>query len=55
MIAAVESDSPPLRLILSDGAMMFWGMKRDAVDRDVEAWRELSAATAFPETVGERQ
>jgi NAD(P)-dependent dehydrogenase (short-subunit alcohol dehydrogenase family) len=52
MITAVESDSPPLRLILSNGAMMFWGMKRDAVDRDVEAWRELSAATAFAEAAG---
>lgn len=49
MIAAVESDDPPLRLMLGADALAGWEAKRAAVDADVAAWRDVGEATAFPD------
>jgi len=49
MIGAVESDDPPLRLMLGVDAIRGWEAKRAAVDADVEAWRAVGTATAYPD------
>lgn len=48
MIAVVESDSPPLRLLLGEDALQGWQVKRDSVQRDVDAWRQISLSTVYP-------
>ncbi len=47
MIAAVESDDPPLRLLLGSDAIGLWEKKRNAVDADLAGWRATGEATAF--------
>jgi NAD(P)-dependent dehydrogenase (short-subunit alcohol dehydrogenase family) len=47
MIAAADSASPPLRLLLGQDAIGLWTTKRDAVEADLAAWREVGEATAF--------
>jgi NAD(P)-dependent dehydrogenase (short-subunit alcohol dehydrogenase family) len=49
MIAVVESGNPPLRLMLGADALAGWEGKRAAVDADVEAWRAVGSATAYPD------
>ncbi|MCW4461257.1 oxidoreductase [Sphingomonas sp. BT-65] len=49
MIAVVESDDPPLRLMLGADALAGWEAKRAVVDTDVAAWRAVGEATAFPD------
>jgi NAD(P)-dependent dehydrogenase (short-subunit alcohol dehydrogenase family) len=47
MIAVVESDRPPLRLLLGADAIDLWEKKRDDVNSDLAAWRSAGEATAF--------
>jgi NAD(P)-dependent dehydrogenase (short-subunit alcohol dehydrogenase family) len=47
MIQAVESDSPPLRLMLGADAFGLWEKKRDAMEGEFAQWREVGEATAF--------
>jgi NAD(P)-dependent dehydrogenase (short-subunit alcohol dehydrogenase family) len=47
MIAAVESDDPPLRLMLGADAYGLWEKKRAALDAEFEKWRSVGVATAF--------
>lgn len=47
MIAAVDSDDPPLRLLLGADAIGLWRRKRDAVDSDLDKWRATGEDTAF--------
>jgi short-subunit dehydrogenase len=47
MIAVVESDDPPLRLLLGADAIGLWEKKRNAVDADLGRWRATGEATAF--------
>jgi len=47
MIAAVESDSPPLRLVLGADSYDAWESKIAAVRADLDAWRVQGLATAF--------
>ncbi len=47
MIAAADHASPPLRLLLGQDAIGLWAAKRDAVEADLAAWREVGEATAF--------
>jgi NAD(P)-dependent dehydrogenase (short-subunit alcohol dehydrogenase family) len=47
MIAVVESDTPPLRLILGQDAYNIWDSKREAMAADVQSWREVGIDTAL--------
>ncbi len=47
MIAAVESDDPPLRLLLGADAIGMWEKKQAAVAADLARWRAVGDATAF--------
>jgi len=47
MIAVVESDDPPLRLLLGADAIGLLEQKQAAFSAELTRWRTLSAATAF--------
>ncbi len=47
MIAAIESDSPPLRLLLGTDAIGLWEKKQAALGADLARWRAVGEATAF--------
>jgi short-subunit dehydrogenase len=47
MIAVVESDDPPLRLLLGKDAIGLWEAKRAAIADDLARWRAVGEATAF--------
>ncbi|HEV2802777.1 MAG TPA: oxidoreductase [Pyrinomonadaceae bacterium] len=47
MIAAVESDDPPLRLMLGADAAGLWETKRAAMEEEFARWREVGMKTAF--------
>jgi NAD(P)-dependent dehydrogenase (short-subunit alcohol dehydrogenase family) len=47
MIEAVESDEPPLRLMLGADAFGLWDQKRAAQDAEFARWRSLGENTAF--------
>jgi len=50
MIAAIESASPPLRLVLGADAFAAWDGKIAAVSAELAAWRDRGSATAFPDS-----
>jgi NnrS protein len=47
MIAAVESDDPPLRLMLGADASAAWEKKEAAFAAELERWRSVGEATAY--------
>lgn len=47
MMAAVESDEPPLRLLLGADATGLWESKQMAMAVDLALWRATGEATAF--------
>ena len=47
MIAAVESDDPPLRLLLGADAIGLWETKQGAFLSELARWRAIGEATAF--------
>jgi NAD(P)-dependent dehydrogenase (short-subunit alcohol dehydrogenase family) len=47
MIAAVESDNPPLRLLLGADAIGLWEQKQAASLAELARWRAVGEATAF--------
>jgi NAD(P)-dependent dehydrogenase (short-subunit alcohol dehydrogenase family) len=47
MIAAVESDDPPLRLLLGVDAIGLWQQKQAVFAAELARWRALGEATAF--------
>ena len=47
MIAAVESDDPPLRLLLGADAIGLWEQKQAASFAELARWRAVGEATAF--------
>ena len=47
MIAVVESEAPPLRLLLGADAHAAWEAKSKAREADFAAWRETGVATNF--------
>ena len=47
MIEAVESDNPPLRLLLGSDAIGLWERKQAAFAAELARWRALGEATAF--------
>lgn len=49
MIAVVDSPNPPLRLLLGPDAYEWANEKIAAMQRDFEAWKEVSLATDFEE------
>jgi NAD(P)-dependent dehydrogenase (short-subunit alcohol dehydrogenase family) len=55
MIAAVESDAPPLRLMMGADAYGMWDTTLAARQTDLVAWRERGIATAFEDVAGAAQ
>lgn len=49
MIKVVESEDPPLRLMLGADAYGLWEQKRAAMDAELAKWRAVGENTAFPE------
>jgi NAD(P)-dependent dehydrogenase (short-subunit alcohol dehydrogenase family) len=47
MIAAIESDDPPLRLMLGADAYGLWEKKRETLDAELQKWRDTGINTAF--------
>jgi NAD(P)-dependent dehydrogenase (short-subunit alcohol dehydrogenase family) len=47
MIAVVDSDDPPLRLLLGADAIGLWEQKQAAFSTELARWREIGEATAF--------
>jgi NAD(P)-dependent dehydrogenase (short-subunit alcohol dehydrogenase family) len=47
MIAVVESEAPPLRLLLGQDAIGLWEKKREQVGEDLQQWRAMGESTAF--------
>jgi len=47
MIAAVESNDPPLRLLLGADAIGAWERKQAAFAAELERWRSVGEATAY--------
>ena len=47
MIAAVDSDTPPLRLALGADAVHGIAAKFERLRKDMEDWRETAMATAY--------
>ena len=48
MIAVVESDAPPLRLMLGADAFALWESKLATMQADLNTWREVGLDTTFP-------
>jgi NAD(P)-dependent dehydrogenase (short-subunit alcohol dehydrogenase family) len=51
MIDAIESDDPPLRLVLGADSIGLWESKQASVNADIARWRQRSEATAFEGTM----
>jgi NAD(P)-dependent dehydrogenase (short-subunit alcohol dehydrogenase family) len=51
MIAAVDSDTPPLRLMMGADAFGLWDQVLAARQADLAAWRERGIATAYDDAV----
>ncbi|WP_176053382.1 oxidoreductase [Paraburkholderia caribensis] len=49
IVKAVESENPPLRLLLGKAALANAGLKIDALKRDFDGWAELSKSADYPE------
>jgi NAD(P)-dependent dehydrogenase (short-subunit alcohol dehydrogenase family) len=47
MIQVVESEDPPLRLMMGADAYGLWEQKRQAMDAEMAEWRAVGEATAF--------
>lgn len=50
IVRVVESETPPLRLMLGADAYELWEQKRAAAEAEIAAWRALGEATAFDGT-----
>ena len=50
MIAAVESDNPPLRLMMGKDAYEVWDRTIAARNEDLQAWRKRGEDTAFEDS-----
>jgi NAD(P)-dependent dehydrogenase (short-subunit alcohol dehydrogenase family) len=48
LIRVAESEDPPGLIFLGTDALAGFAAARDAIDAEVEAWREVSAGTDFP-------
>ncbi|MCC5615042.1 SDR family NAD(P)-dependent oxidoreductase [Nostoc sp. CHAB 5836] len=51
MIQVVDSENPPLRLLLGEDAIYAINAKLEAVKTELDAWREVSLNTAFDEVL----
>jgi NAD(P)-dependent dehydrogenase (short-subunit alcohol dehydrogenase family) len=51
MIKAVDSDNPPLRLVLGEDAIYAINAKLESVKIELDAWKEVSVNTAFDEVL----
>ncbi|BAZ70658.1 short-chain dehydrogenase/reductase SDR (plasmid) [Fischerella sp. NIES-4106] len=51
MMKAVDSDNPPLRLVLGEDAISAINTKLDSVKAELDAWTEVSVDTTFDEVV----
>ncbi|MEH2206121.1 MAG: oxidoreductase [Nostoc sp.] len=51
IIKAVDSDNPPLRLVLGEDAIYAINAKLESVKTELDAWKEVSVNTAFDEVL----
>lgn len=51
MIQAIESQNPPLRLMLGADAYGMWEQKRTAERQEFEQWREIGIDTAYEDAI----
>ncbi len=51
MIKAVDSENPPLRLVLGEDAIYAINAKLESVKTELDAWKEVSLNTAFDEVL----
>lgn len=51
IIDAVESETPPVRLLLGEDAYEMWDAVVESRDRDFAPWRELGMSTSFADAV----
>ena len=49
VLAVIESEHPPVHLILGSDALRLVAAGRQQVSDEIEAWRELSVSTDFPD------
>lgn len=49
MIEVVQSEDPPLRLMLGADAYGLWEQKRTVMDAEIAKWRALGEDTAYPD------
>jgi hypothetical protein len=54
VLAVLDAENPPVHLVVGSDALRIVAAGRAKFDQDVEAWRELSASTDFPDgtTIG---
>lgn len=52
ILQVVDSDEPPVRLLLGADAYALWESAVASRNRDTAPWREVSEATAFPDAKG---
>ncbi|MBD2246715.1 oxidoreductase [Nostoc sp. FACHB-888] len=51
MIKAIESENPPLRLMLGSDAYSLWEQKRTVERKEFEDWKEIAINTAYEDAV----
>jgi prolyl-tRNA editing enzyme YbaK/EbsC (Cys-tRNA(Pro) deacylase) len=49
ILAAVDAENPPMRLLLGADALHYAQAHVDALQADMAAWREVSLSTGFAE------
>ena len=50
MLQAIDSEAPPLRLVLGPDALDRFRQKLESVDANLTAWEHLSVSTSFPDS-----
>ncbi|MBW4564624.1 MAG: hypothetical protein KME32_26560 [Mojavia pulchra JT2-VF2] len=48
---SIESENPPLRLMLGADAYGMWEQKRTAEQQEFEQWREIGIDTAYKDAI----
>ncbi len=49
IIAAVDSDTPPMRLVIGPDALIGMRMKLDSVAKELDDWESVTTSTDFPD------
>ncbi|HEY2032170.1 MAG TPA: oxidoreductase [Rhizomicrobium sp.] len=49
ILKAVDSENPPLHLLLGADALHYAGDQFEAIQKEIEAWKPVSLSTAYPD------